>query len=342
MAAVTVDPQLLAGPSGRPALEALIDELEGRPTLVCFDGAWPSDVGSDTRSALRHLPALSVAVRCPDPALAIAFDLATADADALQELRDGFERAPYAAVTAALLLRSSPDDTWAGLVAESSAYSLLQSGPEFRRWLASGCRPPAADDDRPRVQLERRGKVGEVVLSRGSRHNALDVRTRDELHARLRELASGSGPIVLRAEGPSFCAGGDLGEFGTAAGPVQAHIVRVTRSLALLMSELAPRVVVALHGACIGAGIELPAFATRTVAADDARFALPELTLGLLPGAGGTVSVRRRVGPARLLELLLSGEPIDAATAQGWGLVDEVVPRDQLLDRVYEIAEART
>jgi enoyl-CoA hydratase/carnithine racemase len=341
MTVVTVDPGVLGGPTAPAALGALVDELGDSPTLVCFDGPWPSDVEVDTVASLRRLPALSIAVDCPDRVIADACDLVARDRAEVAKLRIGFESAPYAAVTAALLLRTALDDTWAGLVAESSTYSLLQSGPEFGRWLASRCPPSAIEDGTARVRVQQRGPIHEVVLTRGARHNALDARMRDELHATLRELAMDSGPIVLRAEGPSFCSGGDLAEFGTAAGPVQAHILRVTRSLAMLMSELAPRVVVALHGACIGAGIELPAFAARTVAADDARFGLPELGLGLVPGAGGTVSLRRRIGSARLLELLLSGGTIDAATAGQWGVVDEVVPARDLLERVYAIAEER-
>ncbi len=345
MPVVVVDPQVFDGPSAPAVLAALVDELGGDPTLLCFDGDWPPGIEVDpsTRTSLRRLPALSVAVACPDPAVAAAFDLAVVDADALAPLRVGFEQAPYASVSAALLLRDAPDDTWAGLVAESGTYSLLQAGPEFRRWLASRCAPrPAREDDAERVTVERRGAIHEIVLTRGERHNAFDARMRDQLHAVLRDLAAVDGPIVVRGDGPSFSSGGDLAEFGSSAGPVQSHVLRVTRSVAMLLSDLAPRLVVALHGACIGAGIELPAFASRVIAADTARFALPELKLGLVPGAGGTVSIRRRIGRAFLLELLLSGRTIDTATARRSGLVDEVVPLAQLRDRAYAIAESMT
>jgi enoyl-CoA hydratase/carnithine racemase len=114
--------------------------------------------------------------------------------------------------------------------------------------------------------------------------------------------------------------------------------VRLTRSVAALVDALRDRVVVALHGACIGAGIELPAFATRVVAADDVRIGLPELGLGLVPGAGGTVSLPRRIGRHRVLDLLLTGDTISAESALTWGLVDEVVARDMLVDRAYALA----
>ena len=79
-----------------------------------------------------------------------------------------------------------------------------------------------------------------------------------------------------------------------------------------------------VHGACVGAGIELPAFAGRVVASRDAWFALPEVAMGLVPGAGGTVSLPRRIGAQRTAWLALTGRRIDAETALAWGLVDEL------------------
>jgi enoyl-CoA hydratase/carnithine racemase len=113
--------------------------------------------------------------------------------------------------------------------------------------------------------------------------------------------------------------------------------VRLRRSLAWRFAELGPRMVVGLHGACLGAGIELPAFAHRLVAADDAVIGLPEGSLGLIPGAGGTVSIRHRIGSGRTLDLIVSGRHIDAATAHSWGLVDEVVPRSELETRLQQL-----
>jgi enoyl-CoA hydratase/carnithine racemase len=79
-----------------------------------------------------------------------------------------------------------------------------------------------------------------------------------------------------------------------------------------------------VHGACAGAGVELPAFAGRVIADPGTTFLLPELAMGLIPGAGGTVSLPRRIGRERTAKLALSGEPIDAKTALDWGLVDEL------------------
>ena len=103
---------------------------------------------------------------------------------------------------------------------------------------------------------------------------------------------------MLRGEGPSFCSGGDLDEFGTRPDPGTAHLVRLTRSAARLVHRLRDRVEVDLHGWCVGAGIELPSFAGTVRAAADTRIALPELQFGLVPGAGGTVEPAAAHRPA--------------------------------------------
>jgi enoyl-CoA hydratase/carnithine racemase len=135
---------------------------------------------------------------------------------------------------------------------------------------------------------------------------------------------AGGARIVLGGNGPSFCSGGDLDEFGTFPDPAVAHTARLSRSAGHVVHLLAGRLEAHLHGACIGAGIEIPAFASRVVAAPDTTISLPELELGLVPGAGGTVSVPRRIGRHRTAWLALTGERIDAPTALEWGLVDEV------------------
>ena len=149
---------------------------------------------------------------------------------------------------------------------------------------------------------------------------------RDALAAAL--AVAGRWPIPARrsccaASGPDFCAGGDLDEFGTRPDPAIAHLIRLTRSPAMLMSGLAARTTAYLHGACLGAGIELPAFAGRVIAAG-CPFGLPEIQLGLVPGAGGTVSLPRRIGRWRTAYLGLAGQPVGARTPCDWGLVDEI------------------
>jgi enoyl-CoA hydratase/carnithine racemase len=128
--------------------------------------------------------------------------------------------------------------------------------------------------------------------------------------------------VSLRGEGKSFCSGGDLAEFGTLPDPATAHVVRSTRNAARLLHACADRVTVQLHGACVGAGIELPAYAARVVAHPESFFQLPEVGMGLVPGAGGTASIPRRIGRQRTAYLALAGLRLDAATALDWGLVD--------------------
>jgi hypothetical protein len=246
---------------------------------------------------------------------------------AAEKISASLEENPVAGTALALLLRSSAGlPVPAALVAESATYSALQEGAEFRRWRAS--RPPRPpEDDVGRVLIERAGRELRVILSRPARRNAVDWRMRDALAAALAIAAADPGlHVELDGAGPDFCAGGDLDEFGSRPDPAIAHLIRLTRSPAALMHALAARTTAHLHGSCLGAGIELPAFASRVVAAANSRLGLPEIRLGLVPGAGGTVSLPRRIGRWRTAFLGLSGQLLDAAEALRWGLVDAVTP----------------
>jgi len=213
------------------------------------------------------------------------------------------------------------------LLLESFAYSALLGGRAFRDWLAARApRAMSSPDDHARVLCARQGEVLTITLDHPARRNAIDARMRDELVEQLACACDDpTQPAVhLRAAGPDFCAGGDLAEFGESTDLVQAHAIRTLRSPARLLYLLAARSTAFLHGACVGAGIEIPAAAGRVVAAPDARFWLPELAMGLMPGAGGTVTIARRIGRGRMLLWALSGRRIDARTALEWGLVDEL------------------
>jgi enoyl-CoA hydratase/carnithine racemase len=173
--------------------------------------------------------------------------------------------------------------------------------------------------------VDREGDRLLLRLHRPERHNAFSASMRDGLLEALDvALADTALHVELSGDGPSFCSGGDLDEFGTAQDPAAAHLVRTQASVARGLAALADRTTVRLHGACMGAGIELPAFAGHVVASPDVQIALPELQLGLIPGAGGTVSLPRRIGRQRTALLALTGHPIDASTALAWSLVDEL------------------
>ena len=233
-----------------------------------------------------------------------------------------------AATALSQLLRIGENaDAADSVVAESLVYSLLQGNEDHRRWLAGRAermRRPRPTE--PVVRIERRSDTLVVTLDRPEVRNAYGSRMRDELTEALRlaDVDTTIATVVLRGEGPAFCSGGDLDEFGTAPDPLAAHTVRTTRSAAIVMTRIALRVTALVHGACVGAGIELPAFAADVVAHPDATFLLPEISMGLIPGAGGTSSIPRRIGRHRTLLFALEGNPIDARTALAWGLVDSI------------------
>jgi enoyl-CoA hydratase/carnithine racemase len=181
----------------------------------------------------------------------------------------------------------------------------------------------------PAVLLRRDGTVLTVVLNRPQVHNAVNTGVRDGLVEAFRLAGADSEltEIRLAGAGPSFSSGGDLTEFGTLPDPVGAHGVRTTRSIPLNLLATGLPVTAYVHGLCIGAGAELPAFCGRVVATPDATFRLPEVAMGLVPGAGGTASLPRRIGRQRATYLILSGRPIDAEQALSWGLVDAIAPR---------------
>ena len=213
------------------------------------------------------------------------------------------------------------------LILESLTYSCLQHGAEFMGWLKHRATPkPQAQDVEAVVLSERQDAHLTITLNRPSKHNAFSAAVRDGLTEALL-LASADAAIeqiTLQGAGPSFCAGGDLDEFGEARDAAVAHLARTTRSAGRLIYRLGDKIHARLHGACIGAGIEMTAFAKRVVARDDAFFALPEVGFGLLPGAGGTVSIPRRIGTHRTALLGLSGQRIDTTLALNWGLIDAI------------------
>jgi len=234
---------------------------------------------------------------------------------AISELAVCIEASPEASVALVQLLRISHDiDVSAALHAESLTYAMLQSGPTFQAWLEArgntGAAPDA--DDSQVVVVERLDSHVEITLNRPERRNALNVAMRDQLAEALALVAVDTSldGAILRGAGSNFSAGGDLDEFGTTPAAATGHHVRSIRSLPTMMHSLAARVRANLHGSCVGAGIELPAFLDA---------------FGLVPGAGGTVSVTRRIGRHRTTWTALTGTTLDAPTALRWRLIDRIV-----------------
>lgn len=256
----------------------------------------------------------------------------------------GIERSPMASASLVQLLRMNEAlDIHKGLIAESLVYSMLQSGPEFGGWLTRyraahpakpNPEPNAARNSQPAVRMQRDGDSLALTLNRPERRNAFSIEMRDGLVEGL-EVATADPSlveVVLSGAGAAFCSGGDLDEFGTLPDPSTAHAIRSARNVGRLLAKCASRVRVQVHGACIGAGIELPAFASRIVAHPDTVFALPEVSMGLVPGAGGTMSIPRRIGRQRTAWWALTGARIDSLTALDWGLIDEIA--DEVADEV--------
>lgn len=255
-------------------------------------------------------------------------DVVVAGRDAAMALEARVNNWPIAATTLVQVLRSTGRlPTTQGLDVESLAYATLQSGKEFASWHAD-----YRFDDDPRAEsgepllLNREEAIVDAVLNRPLSRNAMTVEMRDAWidALRLLEADDSIGQLRFRGNGDCFSVGGELREFGTRPDPATAHWVRTVHSPARLLAQLGRRITFFLHGACLGSGIELPAFASRVVAHPKTFFQLPELQLGLIPGAGGTVSITRRIGRQRLAWLVLSGKRINAQTALEWGLIDEI------------------
>jgi Enoyl-CoA hydratase/isomerase len=248
---------------------------------------------------------------------------------AIAQLAARADRWPLAAAVCDDVLRSvdPAGPTLVGVMTESLAYSTLQGGPEFAQWLAE--RGPARQPDiADPVQAHRDGNTLRIAFNRPQRHNAFSTDARAALLEALAvaQLDPSVDEVVLTGNGPSFCSGGDLDEFGTLRDPASAHLARTRYSPALVLDALTARLGQAcraeVQGQVLGSGLEMAAFCGRVLCRPDAVFGLPELSLGLIPGAGGTVSVTRRIGRWRTAYLVLSGRTIDADIALAWGLVD--------------------
>ena len=185
----------------------------------------------------------------------------------------------------------------------------------------------------PTVLFEKRGDIAVVTLNRPDALNAFSVRMRDELWEVLgavRDDPDVRGMLLQGAGERAFCAGADLTEFGTAPSQAVARTVRWERDVWGLLLGLPKPTVAALHGYCLGSGLEMAALCDLRVAADDAVFGMPEAGLGLVPAAGGTQLLPRLLGPGRALDLLLSGRRFGAGEALDYGLVTQVVARSEL------------
>jgi enoyl-CoA hydratase len=194
------------------------------------------------------------------------------------------------------------------------------------------------------VLVELEGAVGLVTIDHPP-VNALSAPLLEELEAELDRLDHDDAvhAIVLQGAGDrAFVAGADISEFpslrAAAAEAQERGSARGIQKLGARMDAARTPFVAAIHGFCLGGGLELAMCCDIRVASEDATLGQPEIKIGLIPGGGGTQRLPRLVGLGRALLLNLTGDPIDAKTAYAWGLVEKVVPREELRDAALEIA----
>jgi enoyl-CoA hydratase/carnithine racemase len=184
--------------------------------------------------------------------------------------------------------------------------------------------------------------LGTVTLNRPEVLNAINLEMRDELWETLH--AAEADPevrvVIFRGAGErAFSAGADISEFGTAPSVVEARRARRERDLWGYMLGMETVLIAAIHGYALGAGIELPMCCDIRIASEDALMGLPEVGLGYIPSAGGTQTLPRHIPPGVAMQMILTGDPIDAETALRYGLVQRVVPRERLHEEADALAE---
>lgn len=309
---LTIAPRRLA-PGEQP--------FAGPLALIELDGAdWPGEV------VLPPCPVIGLG----DPAhpLAGRLDAVIERPVELDRLIRQVLARPQAAMVAVGLLRLVPDlRVDEALTAESLAYGLLQGSVDHRSWLDATAAERAPATAVGQVRLDRSGTGMTITLDNPARGNAIDVAMRDQLYEAfaLAALDPEIETVALRAAGRTFSLGAELSEFGTTTDPATAHAIRVRTLPAWMLARCADKLEVHVQGACVGAGVEMAAWARRITAAPNAWFQLPELAMGIIPGAGGCVSLSRRIGRSRTALLILSGRRLSARAALAWGLIDAIV-----------------
>jgi len=190
------------------------------------------------------------------------------------------------------------------------------------------------------VCLEQRGPIARLTLARSDRENAIDATVVRDLRAACEAVADHVRVVLLTAEGGAFSRGWDwdalLGETTDPAAALRNHGIPPDPFGCL--ADLPQPVICAINGDASGAGLELALACDVRVAAEGATFSEPEVSMGLLPLAGGTQRLPRLVGRGKALEMILTGEPIDAGEALRFGLVSAIVPGDRLLVEADAIA----
>jgi enoyl-CoA hydratase/carnithine racemase len=191
------------------------------------------------------------------------------------------------------------------------------------------------------VIYEKHDSIAWVTLNRPQALNAFNVRMRDDLYEVLTAIKVDDEVRVVVFKGAgdkAFCAGADLKEFLTAPSAVKARRIRAVRDLWRLFLSLPQPLIAALHGYVLGSGMEIALFCDIRIASHDVIFGFPEVGLGILPAAGGTQTLPRAIGLSGALDMLLTGRRFGGEEALNRGLVNQLIPRDTLLQVSEEMA----
>jgi len=183
------------------------------------------------------------------------------------------------------------------------------------------------------IIYEKRNGIAYVTLNRPEVLNRYNLKMRDELYQVLTAIRDDPGVLIAIFKGAgerAFCVGADLTEFGTAPSPIIARQVRWERDIWGLFTSLKQPLIAAVHGYVLGSGVEIALLCDIRIASEETVFGLPEVSLGMIPAAGGTQTLPRAIGKGKALQMLLAGDRIDAQEALRIGLVNMVVSREEL------------
>ena len=191
------------------------------------------------------------------------------------------------------------------------------------------------------IRIEKEGLTAVVTIDRPTALNALNGETMRELIHAMSELEAddGVGAVVLTGAGKAFVAGADIAELSKMGGMQAREAAMLGQKAFSAIENLSKPVIAAINGYALGGGLEIAMACDIRIASSKVKLGHPEVTLGVTPGFAGTQRLPRLVGFVRAKELLLVGDPIDAATALSYGLVNKVVEPDELLDAAKEMAE---
>ena len=184
--------------------------------------------------------------------------------------------------------------------------------------------------------------IGQITINRPSKLNAINVATIQELHNAFETLESNNdvNVIIITGEGEkAFVAGADISEFANFSVEEGAQLAAQGQELLFdFVENLKKPVIAAVNGFALGGGLELAMACHFRIASDNAKMGLPEVSLGVIPGYGGTQRLPQLIGKGRAMELIMTAGMIDAETAKNYGLVNHVVPQSELLEFTESIA----